>query len=49
MEPGRAYAPRLVDRTLREYVAAFPAVLITGPRATGKTTTGSRVTVEVVR
>jgi predicted AAA+ superfamily ATPase len=49
MESGRAYAPRLVDGRLREYVAAFPAVLITGPRATGKTTTGSRVAAEVVR
>ena len=49
MEPDRPYAPRLVDRTLREYLAAFPAVLITGPRATGKTTTGSRVAAEVVR
>jgi predicted AAA+ superfamily ATPase len=49
MESGHAYAPRLVDGRLREYVAAFPAVLITGPRATGKTTTGSRVAAEVVR
>ncbi len=36
------YTPRLVDRRLRELFAQLPALLITGPRATGKTTTALR-------
>jgi predicted AAA+ superfamily ATPase len=36
------YVPRLADPVLDRYVDAFPALLITGPRATGKTTTALR-------
>jgi uncharacterized protein len=36
--PG--YLPRLVDPVLTELLADHPAVLLTGPRASGKTTTG---------
>ena len=37
------YVPRLVDAVLAERLAAFPAVLLLGPRACGKTTTARRV------
>lgn len=37
------YLPRLVDAQLAEVLAAFPAALIVGPRAVGKTTTARRV------
>ena len=36
------YLPRLVDSLLAELLAEHPAVLLTGPRASGKTTTGRR-------
>lgn len=36
------YRPRLVDDLLAGLVAEFPATLITGPRAAGKTTTAVR-------
>jgi predicted AAA+ superfamily ATPase len=36
------YVARLADSVLDQYVEAFPALLITGPRATGKTTTARR-------
>jgi predicted AAA+ superfamily ATPase len=39
----------LIDRLLRELVADFPAVVITGPRATGKTTTAARLARSTVR
>lgn len=41
MEPAD-YQPRLVDPLLDELVATLPAVMVTGPRATGKTTTAIR-------
>jgi predicted AAA+ superfamily ATPase len=44
-----AYVPRLVDATLDRYVGAFSALLITGPRATGKTTTARRHARTLVR
>lgn len=38
----RAYKPRAVDRLIRALLAELPALLIVGPRATGKTTTAAR-------
>lgn len=43
------YLPRLVDSLLRELLAELPAVLVVGPRATGKTTTASRHAASLVR
>ncbi len=40
--------PRLADLPLEEFIAGVPAVFITGPRASGKTTSARRVAVEVV-
>ena len=42
MSPNRAYRPRVVDRELRERLAAAGAVLIEGPRGCGKTETARR-------
>jgi uncharacterized protein len=38
-----AYLPRLCDHVLAEMLDAHPAVLVVGPRATGKTTTASAI------
>ncbi|HMQ24637.1 MAG TPA: ATP-binding protein [Acidimicrobiales bacterium] len=43
------YLPRLVDELLSELLAELPAVLVVGPRATGKTTTAARLASTVVR
>lgn len=40
---------RSLDATLTSLIAQLPAVSITGPRATGKTTTARRHTATVVR
>lgn len=45
----KPYRPRLVDPVLEELFADFPAVLVTGGRATGKTTSASRLASEIVR
>jgi uncharacterized protein len=37
------YRERLVDRTLAQILAELPAVMIIGPRASGKTTTAARL------
>ena len=36
------YLPRLVDAQLDRILATFPAALVLGPRASGKTTTARR-------
>lgn len=46
---GSRYIPRLVDDWLGELFAELPALLITGPRASGKTTTAERLATTVVR
>jgi uncharacterized protein len=46
---SRTYLRRLVDGLLAELLGQVPAVLLTGPRATGKTTTAARVVRTVVR
>ena len=43
------YRPRLVDRVLDELTAQVPAVTVTGPRASGKTTTAARRCLTVVQ
>jgi uncharacterized protein len=43
------YRPRLVDGLLANLLAAVPAVVVSGPRATGKTTTAARQARTVVR
>ncbi|MHB1582761.1 MAG: ATP-binding protein [Acidimicrobiales bacterium] len=47
--PGSSYQTRLVDRLLHELFVELPALAITGPRATGKTTTAARLARTVVR
>jgi predicted AAA+ superfamily ATPase len=43
------YRPRLVDTLLTEMLAGLPAVLLVGPRATGKTTTAVQHAKTIVR
>lgn len=43
-----AYFPRLVDARLTTVLAAFPAALVVGPRAVGKTTTARRMADAIV-
>ncbi len=43
------YTPRLVDGRLQGLFDELPALLITGPRATGKTTTSERLARTIVR
>jgi uncharacterized protein len=43
------YRPRLADEVLDEAMAAFSAVMVTGPRAVGKTTTAARLAAQVDR
>ena len=44
-----AYRPRLIDPYLATLIERFPAVLVNGPRATGKTTTARRHAASEVR
>src|SRR5438132_12540219 len=43
------YLPRLVDGQIAELFAQLPALLSTGPRAAGKTTTARRHAAAVIR
>lgn len=43
------YRPRLIDKRLHEELEAFGAVLITGPKWCGKTTTASRLSKSIIR
>ncbi|MEX2183360.1 MAG: DUF4143 domain-containing protein [Chloroflexota bacterium] len=43
------YRPRLIDGLLKDLSTELPALFITGPRATGKTTTAARLARTVVR
>ncbi len=45
---GNGYRRRLIDDLLSELFEGLPALLITGPRATGKTTTVERLAASVV-
>jgi predicted AAA+ superfamily ATPase len=47
--PGSDYTPRLIDGRLERLFAQLPAILLTGPRATGKTTSAERHANTVVR
>ncbi len=47
--PTPPYKPRLIDAALDELLGQLPAVMITGPRAAGKTTTAARHAAGVVR
>ncbi|ETK33083.1 ATP-binding protein [Microbispora sp. ATCC PTA-5024] len=44
-----AYIPRLVDPLIEEMFRTLPAIMLVGPRATGKTTTAARHVETVVR
>ncbi len=44
-----SYRPRLVDRRIEEWLGAFPAIMLVGPRAVGKTTTALQHAASVVR
>jgi predicted AAA+ superfamily ATPase len=46
---AQTYIPRLVDALIEELLAGFPAVLVVGPRACGKTTTAARHARAIVR
>jgi predicted AAA+ superfamily ATPase len=43
------YRSRLVDQRLSHLLEVFPAVLVNGPRAAGKTTTAAQFCAEIVR
>lgn len=43
------YLPRLADPRLAELISDLPAVMVTGPRAAGKTTTARRLAAGVLR
>ncbi|THV42278.1 ATP-binding protein [Glycomyces buryatensis] len=49
MEPHRPYIDRIIDPILLELFATLPALMLTGPRATGKTTTAARLAESVLR
>lgn len=49
MSGGATYRARLIDPHLDEAMASFAAVMIVGPRASGKTTTAGRLAAQVDR
>lgn len=49
LETSAPYRPRLADAPLEQLLASFPAVMLQGPRAAGKTTTAARLAAHVVR
>lgn len=49
MPPTSSYHPRMVDPLLAEILGEFPAVMLVGPRAVGKSTTAERYAASVVR
>lgn len=44
-----SYQPRIVDQVLGRRIRHHPAILLVGPRATGKTTTAERLTKSTIR
>jgi uncharacterized protein len=42
------YVPRLIDEAIEKLFPQLPALLITGPRASGKTTTAARHVATVI-
>ena len=46
---GRPYIPRIVDSAIRRGLASFAGMLVTGPRAVGKTRTGLRFAASQLR
>ena len=43
------YRPRLIEPLMAELLSELPAILVVGPRATGKTTTAARYAARIVR
>lgn len=43
------YLPRIVDGVIADLLRDFPGILLTGPRATGKTTSAARHAASIVR
>ena len=47
--PAIEYKPRQIDGVLRDLLRELPALMVTGPRASGKTTTAARIARSEVR